>query len=244
VRLVTDSFDLDSVLREVAEWDLGHAVRSLDVECNGRAARWGYVSEYRQWFELFVSQARLVFQQSQVDPLRNTLPFAVKLPYNFQPARFVRQVCGMFLAVQETRTLLDTYPKLSQLIASHVADASMRRTEGLDIAPLHIYMSVCHARWSYLNQPMSANSITLNLDGRPLFDSLAMNDVLMLSLSPFVFVLTTLKTDNLGLEITDWTQWSVAQRPSKNQRDLSISTADQLPSTFRAMIYPDDYVAR
>jgi hypothetical protein len=68
--LVADPFDLNSVVQQVAEWDEAHVVSTLDSVCNGRASAWGYVEEYRRWFELFVAKAEAVAAKTGSDPLR------------------------------------------------------------------------------------------------------------------------------------------------------------------------------
>jgi hypothetical protein len=47
------------------------------------------------------------------------------------------------------------------------------------------------------------------------------DDVLILCLAPFAFVLTTKDTNGMGQDISQWTQWSVDQRPHKNERRLA-----------------------
>jgi len=56
VGLLVEPFDLRSVVRDVAEWDEGHVVSTLDAVCNKRASDWGHVAEYRRWFELFAAK--------------------------------------------------------------------------------------------------------------------------------------------------------------------------------------------
>ena len=70
------------------------------------------------------------------------------------------------------------------------------------------------------------------------------DDFLLLCLTPFAFVLTTKDASNLGKNISQWTQWSVVDRPSKSELRLSLPTADQLQGGIRAMVYPADYVVR
>jgi hypothetical protein len=101
VQAVENPFDLETILREVAEWDEGHVVRTLDARCNQRASDWGYVKEYRKWHNL-LEKAHLAGRATRHDPFRGSQPFPFELPYDAMPARFVRQVVGMLLAVQQS----------------------------------------------------------------------------------------------------------------------------------------------
>jgi hypothetical protein len=246
---VVNPFKLDAVVQEVAAWNEGHVVSTLDPTCNHRASKWGYVKEYRRWFRLFEERARSIARLTHVDPLRGTEPFEIRLPYDVQPARFARQVLGMFLAVQSTKDLFTTHSTLSELIGPDPSDGQKRRSTGLDIAPLHLYLSVYNANWKYLNQGMLTVETSLDRDGRllptppqslqPLF-----SETFILCLAPFAFVLTTRNAHDQGHEISDWTKWSVDLRLRKNQLLLVLPTADRLHDTLRAMVYPDDYVIR
>jgi hypothetical protein len=71
-----------------------------------------------------------------------------------------------------------------------------------------------------------------------------LDDVLILCLAPFAFILTTNDASDLGHDISEWGRWSVDQRPGKNQRRLVLPTADQLQGGPRAMVYPGGYGVR
>lgn len=148
VHLVEDYFDLDSVLAEVAEWDQGHVVRTLDRRCNGRASDWGYVKEYRRWHDLF-KEAHRAGRATRIDPFRGDRPWSIDLPYDVMPARFVRQAIGMLLAVQASPDLLAGSPQLADLIAGDPDDGERPRPAGLTIEPMYLYLSVYSGRWSY-----------------------------------------------------------------------------------------------
>jgi hypothetical protein len=248
VGLVVDPFDLNLVVRQVAEWDEGHVVSNLDRACNQRASDWGYIKEYRRWLELFIAEAKAVAAKTGADPLRHTNPFEIELPYDVHPARFVRQVLAMFLAVQETEDLFAGHPVLPELIGPDPSDDSKRRTDGLDISPLRLYVSVYNGRWAYGTVPMLAIKTSLlptrELMWTPPSSASQLDDLLILCLTPFAFVLTTADANDLGHDISPWTQWSVDQRPSKSEVRLALPTADQLQGATRAMIYPSDYVVR
>lgn len=128
-------------MQSVVEWPDGHVVRTLDRECNERASRWGYVKEYKKWFDAGSSGARKAFRLTGRDPLRGIEPFQFKLAYDFHPARFVRQVLGMFLAVQDSEHLFVTHPALPGIIGPDTSSDEERRRDGLDISPLHLYLS-------------------------------------------------------------------------------------------------------
>lgn len=95
VKQILNALDRKQVLQEVWEWGEGHIISSLCTECNKRASGWGYVTEYRRWFDLTVASARAMVAVSNEDPLRAGRPFGMTLPYDVMPARFVRQVLGM-----------------------------------------------------------------------------------------------------------------------------------------------------
>lgn len=215
---VVDHFDLDAAVQEVAEWEEGHVVSTLCLGCNNRASRWGYVKEYRRWFELFLAHAKAVVLQTNTDPLRGASALEIELPHDVQPARFVRQVLGMLLAVQATEHILAAYPALAELIGPDPSDGRKRRRDGLNIAPLRLYMSVCNAKWSYSCIPMLAVEIALGTSSPVLWAPPSSipsqrDDVVMLCVSPFTFILTTKAATNLGRDISDWTSWSVDRRP-------------------------------
>ena len=72
-----------------------------------------------------------------------------------------------------------------------------RRLDGLDIAPLRLYVSVCNTNWCYLTVPMLAVETSLGEDSQRLWTPPSTtrlpqsDDVLILCLAPFAFVLTT-----------------------------------------------------
>lgn len=245
VRRVVEPFHPASVVQEVAAWRDGHVVSTLCRECNHRAARWGYVAEYRKWHNLFVSHARRVATMTGRDPLRSMDRFPLTLPYDVHPARFVRQVLGMFLAVQASEHLFATYPALHTLVGPEGVSLQASRNEGMDISPLHIYMSVCNANLGYATQPMASVQVSLAGPQSALWTprpaSGRMDELLLLSLTPFIFVMTTQGSDRLGQDITVWTTWSRDRRPRKSERSLDLPTVDMLESTFRALVYPLDY---
>lgn len=248
VGLVADPFDLNSVVRQVAEWHDGHVVSTLDSTCNKRAGDWGYVKEYRRWFELFVAEAKAAAATTGTDPLRGTKPFEIELSYDVHPGRFARQVLGMFLAVQATEHLFATYPALPELIGSDPSDGSQRRMGGLDISPLRLYLSVCNARWSYAAVPMLAVTTRLRPTSQLLWTPPSSpprpDELLILCLSPFAFALTTADASDLGRDISHWTRWSADQRPSKRDRRFIVPTADQLQGGIRAIVYPAEHVVQ
>jgi hypothetical protein len=190
-------------------------------------------------FELVVDQAKRVVRRCGVSPLRGAKLFEIVLPYDAQPARFLRQVLGMFLAVQESPRLMIKHPALSKLIGPESSDPKQRRSAGADIAPLRVYASVCDTNWSYLSQPMVG--METDLIART---SAPVVEMLLLCLAPFVFILTTSRDSGLGLDISEYASWSVDQRPRKNERRLVLPPVDRLQAGLRAMLYPGDYVRR
>lgn len=245
VQLVEDPFDQQSVLRQVAEWDEGHVVRTLDRRCNERASDWGYVKEYRRWHDLF-KDAHVAGRATRFDPFRGDQPFPMQLPYDVMPARFIRQVVGMLLAVQESPELFAGSPQLADLIGGDQEDDEEPSGAGLSIEPLHLYMSVYSGSWGYGTCPLS--SVTIDL--RP--SSLVVPpgararsvDVYVLALAPFAFVASGEPQANVGRSITEWATWERSQRPRRSERALDVPTVDMMEPSLRAMLYPNDYVVR
>jgi hypothetical protein len=245
VNLVEDPFDLPGVLQEVAEWDEGHVVRTLDLRCNGRASEWGYVKEYRRWHDL-VKAAHVVGRAKRIDPFRGDQPFPIELPYDVMPGRFVRQVVGMLLAVQASHELLAGHPHLAELIGGDSVNDDQSRGPGLPIEPLHLYMSVYSGSWAYATDPLG--SLATDLSASPLIlppgARTSEADVYVLALAPFAFVASSDQKENLGLGINDWATWERSRRPGKRERALLLPTVDTMHPALRAMLYPDDYVVR
>lgn len=244
---IDEPFDQKAVVREVAEWKEGHVVRTLCDPCNHRASAWGYVAEYRRWHDLLRGRARQLAAERGTDPLRGSGPFPIELPYAVQPGRFVRQVIGMFQAVQATEHLLVSYPLLADFIGADPDDGDRRRQDGLSIHPLHLRLSVCNTDWCYLTRPGMSVEVPLGGSGRlwtPPGSRAKTDDALLLVLAPFAFALTTNDSADMGVDVSEWTTWGVDDRPRRTQRGLSIPTADQLVGWARAMIYPADYVSR
>ena len=245
VQLIEDPFDLQSVLRQVAEWDEGHVVRTLDGRCNGRASDWGYVKEYRQWHDVF-KVAHVAGRATRVDPFRGAHPFSIELPYDLMPARFVRQVVGMLLAVQESPELFAGSPQLADLIGGDPDDDEQPRSAGLPIEPLHLYVSVYSGAWAYGTCPLT--SLTIDLRPSPLIVPAGARareaDLYLLALAPFVFVAASEPQQNVGLSISEWTTWDRSQRPGRRERSLNVPTVDVMQPGLRAMLYSNDYVCR
>lgn len=244
VHRVADPFDGASVLAEVAEWRHGHVVRTLDRTCNGRASDWGYVREYRKWHDLLV-EAHTAGRRTKVDPFRGS-PFHANLPYDVMPARFVRQVVGMLLAVQATEHLLAEHPQLAQLIDLDPELRSGPRREGLNIEPLHLYMSVYSGPWGYMTQPMAQVEVPLTPSALvvPPGSRSRTSSLFVLALSPFVFIAADAPGNRYGLEVSSWTRWRYDQRPRKSERDVTLPTVEDLEPGLRAMLQPADYIVR
>lgn len=245
VQLVDDPFDLQSVLRQVAEWDEGHVVRTLDRRCNGRASDWGYVKEYRRWHDL-LKEAHVAGRATRIDPFRGDQPCSIELPYDAMPARFVRQVVGMLLAVQESPELLAGSPQLADLIGGDPDDDEQPRSTGLSIEPLHLYMSVYSGAWAYGTCPVT--SVTIDMTSSALIVPPGARardvDVYLLALAPFAFVASSERQENVGMSINGWTTWERSQRPGRSERSLIMPTVDMMQTGIRAMLYPNDYVVR
>jgi hypothetical protein len=240
----TDLFDQSDVLSEVADWAHGHVVRTLCQECNERASNWGYVGEYRRWVSLFHGHADR--GQSAI-PYRGGAPFAITLPYDVNPARFIRQAIGMLLAVQNSESLMAGFPSLARLVDSEPGCPSFRRRSGLSIEPARLYLSVCNANWSYLSRPMIDGTFTLGSAPKALWSppgaSYSVTELFPLALTPFLFILSAEPREDLGMDISAWTTWDIDRRPRKHERAQVIPTADSIAGGPRAMVYPKDYLA-
>jgi hypothetical protein len=246
VELVMDSFDLNSVLLEVAEWDEGHIVRTLDNRCNKRASDWGYVKEYRRWHEWFLAAAHAAGQENLVDPFKGEKAFSMQLQYDLMPARFVRQVIGMLLAVQESQKLIVDFPRLAELIGSEPRNDQQPRSAGTSIEPLHLYMSVYSGSWGYGTSPFL--QITMDLTHSSLIVPAGARtqdlQVYLLALTPFVFVAASEPSANFGLSVQEWTTWDRSQRSARPMPTLDVPTVDMMEPWLRAMLEPNDYTFR
>lgn len=233
---VADPFDGAAVLSEVAAWRDGHVVRTLCRTCNGRASDWGYVREYHKWHDLFV-KAHTAGRRTKVDPFRGS-PFSATLPYDVMPARFIRQVVGMMLAVQETEDLFAEHPQLAKLIDADPALPTGTRREGVEIEPLHLYLSVYSGPWAYGTRPMAQVEVPLEPGALivPPGSSSRTTTLWVLALSPFVFIAADSPGDRYGFEITTWARWRFDQRPSKSERGVTLPTVEDLEPGLRAML--------
>jgi hypothetical protein len=244
VRQIIDPIGGDDLAREVRDWRDGHAVRSLCSECNLRASRWGYVSEYRKWHDLVIVEAHRKAKRGGNDPLRGTEPFEFSLPYDAMPARFVRQVIGMFLAVQEAEHLLASYPILADLIGPEPHE-DRRRSEGLSIKPLRVLVSVANTKLAYVTKPLTELAFSQPASVYPTLWTppgapTQTHDIFLLALTPFLLILTDSGDPHLGIDVGDWTVWAADQRPKRAERSLALSTADQVSGGIRSMLYPAD----
>lgn len=231
-------FDIDAIVTEVAEWNEGHVVRTLGRKCNSRASDWGYVSEYRKWHDHFKA-AHVAGRTTKLDPFRGATAFSIDLPYDAMPARMIRQTIGMFLAVQESEILFASSTQLVDVIGPEEGQPTKARSDGLDIAPKHLYLGVYSGPWTYNNMPIM--STTLNPWPAAARAS-KYCDIFVLGLAPFAFILTDQAQPGLGLDITDWATWGLHQRPK--HVGLEVPTVDMLEGPLRAMLYPDDYISR
>jgi hypothetical protein len=166
------------------------------------------------------------------------------LPYDVMPARFMRQVVGMLLAVQESPELFAGSPQLADLIGGDQEDDQEPRGAGLAIEPLHLYMSVYSGSWGYGTCPLS--SVTIDLRPSSLIVPPGAQarsvDVYLLALAPFVFVASSEPKENVGLSISEWATWERSQRPRRSERSLDVPTVDMMEPALRAMLYANDYV--
>lgn len=243
VRQIEDPFDRNVVLREVAEWREGHVVRTLDDGCNQRASDWGHVGEYGRWHDLFVA-AHVNGRTTRIDPYRGVDQFRIELPYDVMPARFVRQVVGMLLAVQVSERLFAQHPRLAELIDGDPADPSRAREGGLSIEPLRLYMSVYSGKWAYETFPITFGSIPLTSTPliAPAGSRVSESEIYLLALAPFVFLASDTPQETLGLDISAWTTWDRNRRLARHQLHLEVPTVDTNHPGIRALLYPADYV--
>ena len=241
IRRLVDPFAQDAVVMEVDAWNDGHAVTTLCGPCNVRASRWGYVAEYRRWHETFVVVARRYAAEHGVDPLLGPDPFRIELPYDVHPARFVRQVIGMFIAVQSGPAVVSDHPQLMELIDSDVNDAAKRRADGLSIAPLRLKMVVDNGPYAYLAAPALAITIPTS-DGTsavwtPPGSRSSHFDLMLMRFAPFAFFLTH-GDSHPGLDISHWTTWNVDQRMRRSQRLLEVPTVLSMKTITAGMLHP------
>jgi hypothetical protein len=237
-RRLEDPFDPQSAAAEVGEWKEGHTVSTLCDPCNKRASQWKYVAEYRRWFEHFVATARKIARErGGADPLLDNAPFEIELPYDAHPARFIRQVVGMILAIQSDHLSFASYPELSSLIGSDEIDPRKRRRDGIDISPVRIAMAVDNGVFAFLP---TAAAITVKTPPQqqlwtPVSAQSSLDNFAMVRWSPFAFFITD-GEPHPGLDVTDWTQWSVDRRPTRQERRLAVPTVAALPGIAAGML--------
>jgi hypothetical protein len=160
------------------------------------------------------------------------------------PARFVRQVIGMVLAVQESERLWEDYEPLRRLIGPDPDRPDRPLPNGVDLEPMRLYMSICNTNWIYQHVP--GGLVTIDLRPSPLWTPPGavrhgMNDFVLLALSPFAFILTSNANARYGLDITEWATWNLGRRPSRSEAQLAVPTTDSIDALPRAMVYRDDY---
>lgn len=238
----SDPFDVHSVTEEVSAWQDGHTVSTLCTSCNARASAWGYVAEYRRWYDVVADTARSSAAEHHVDPLLGGEPFGIDLPYDAHPARFVRQVIGMFLAIQDNHYLFGDHPRLSTLIDDDPNKSSARRVAGLSIAPLTMSMAVDNGPYAYFKSPAMTVSVDLENAERSLWTppgSRSSNAMLLMArFAPFAFFVTD-GGPHPGLDITDWATWDVDRRPRPAERRLMVPTVRSLGTLTAGMLHPE-----
>ena len=227
----------------VQAWEGGHAVPTLCNACNQRGTNFGYVAEYRKWFEFFLGQLRAAVAAGQ-NPLSGPAALTVELPYDFQPARFVRQVIGNIMAVQHTDVLVSTYPQLMDLVAGDPDAPSRPRLTGVDPSPLRLYMSIYNGTYviplsmAYLSElpNPAAGHPTLWTPPAPAGKP---DDAWLLGVPPFAFVLTTKGAADLGTDVTDWVRQGPQWRPPRAGRHLTLPGSDALSPPIRGLLTPE-----
>jgi hypothetical protein len=233
-----DPFNQPDVTRQIAAWQEGHALSTLCAACNGRASNWGYVAEYRRWHDLVVEAARGFVRSESRSPFRGTTPWVVELPYDVMPARMVRQLVGMLLALQSTEHLFAEHPELAGLIDADALDPAKPRKLGLELTRLHIYLSGYNGDLSYFSAPVAAVSFSLEPSPLHLPTGARARSVLqwLFAFPPFLVIVSEEPDPSLGTDITAWTSWSHDDRPKASGRSLVLPTVDQLPMPLRAMM--------
>lgn len=106
-------------------------------------------------------------------------------------------------------------------------------------------MSVYSGHWRYGTFPLAVASVPLGPS--PLYlpagSRVSESETYVLALTPFVFIASTTRHDNLGLDISEWTTWEYDRRPREHQRYLDVPTVDTNHPAIRALLYPADYVS-
>lgn len=234
------------LLQELVLWREGHVVKSLCKACNGRASNFGYVKQYAAWHELFVDEAKRYARHTGFNALMEPTSFEIELPYDFEPGRFIRQVIGMFHAVQETHLLAASMPELLTLVGPDPEHNRERPHPPLAING-HLYLAVADIRWAYGTSPVMAIPITIGPADTGLIlppaSSGPTNDEYFMALTPFLFTLSTRPVDRAGLEITAWTELPVngpGSRLKKSERRLAIPTLRQVDPMIRALVVDED----
>ena len=209
--------------RPLATWQEGHTSPVLCEGCNSRANRFGYPTEFKLWYEFVIAQLEAFVNHNGTDPL-NEPYLDIRVPYDRMPGRFVRQVIGNFLAMQDSEQLFASYPALALLIGSDQED--LNRAHGpLDIAPLHLFMALANRSTLMTRVPFAL--VTTHLLDRTtagLFVPPGSSSVgfgVAYVVSPFAFILADCSIPGIeNLRIDYWTHMDVHERLTK--RDLTI----------------------
>jgi hypothetical protein len=125
----------------------GHTIPSLCKSCNTGASNRGLPQAYQAWRDDVVSNLELAAATYEyktggalVVPIEHGRDTFTKQMTNLHPGRIARQVLGMTLAVQATRSLIDNNP---QLKAAYFSD------ETASMEPFSLHVALANAGINY-----------------------------------------------------------------------------------------------
>lgn len=231
-------------VEDLRRWPDGHTVDTLCGPCNQRpgSGAWNYVRTYVKWHDAVVAAARRSYKQTRRDPFACTYAMEFDAPHTLQPARFARQVLGMFLAVQERETLFAEHPT----VRSAVAPGDDPRGKPPDVVPAlqgcRLGVTIYNERIMYNHGPVMLVEVPTGPQGLvlPHGASGRTDDLYTLGLPPFMFMLTTHPTLFLGKDISGWPSRSTHDGLGRQERQMELPTFWQLPSLVRAMLLSEE----
>jgi hypothetical protein len=209
-------------------WFDGFTRPTLCQACNARASDFGYVREYKAWFDFIFEQGKTLAQELQRDPFKTELAVELVIPYDRMPGRFIRQVIGNFLASQDSPVLMADHPGLATLIGPGIPDAT-RPHAPVDVSPIRIYFGVANCNWVFQTAP--GVQFTTRLNGRTdsgiILPPEVLESVIALTVivSPFAFVLADGDLQGLGdFRIDHWAQLDEHARLKRTERTMRVPT--------------------
>ncbi|MHA3019667.1 hypothetical protein ACXPWS_05280 [Mycobacterium sp. BMJ-28] len=224
----------DGALVVVQSYLDGHIIPSLCASCNNLASHRGLPQAYTAWRDDVLSHLNLAaatyeYQTggARTDLWRLQRPdgsaFRLEVEHgkdthskqmkNLHPGRIARQILGMILAVQESRSLHDDHPHLTSAYLSG---------EPTSIEPFSLHVAFADAGLNYFSSGVRA--VTFDLGKGPSTDI----DFWMVSFPPFLMCLVYgPKAPITATRIDQWLDQPVSAFFGKRERKISYPIANQ-----------------